>query len=326
MRCSLRTEAEQRRRFFALLQKMDPAIAKAFAAAIRRRASTVAFGELVKAIEANRIEDAIQMVAVRPSDALELTEAVRSAYLQGGQSAAFGSFGFDGNNPAALAWARDKAANLITSIGEESRQSARALIMDAIENPRSSRSVALDLVGRRVGQIRTGGVIGLSSSLTQAIIGARRKLISDPKAYLKLKLRDKRFDRMIRKAIKEGRALTASEVQAVMLAHESKALAYRGRVVAATEAHQALHAGQYEAMRQMVLSGAAEGFTKKWMHGLSADPRLDHLAMDGEVRPFNVPFIMGDGTPMQFPHDPAGGAEHSIGCKCVLVYREIVSF
>lgn len=324
MSASLNSEAAQRRQFEALLAKLQPDIAKAFREVIRRRASDVDFGALVQAIKDNRLQDAIDLVAMRPRDVFTLTEAVRSAYIAGGQSVAIGQFGFDGMNLWAVAWAAQKAAALVTSITEESRQSAQAIIVDAVTNPRGPVSVAVDLVGRKIGTVRQGGVIGLTSTLTDSINRGRMLLNINPRKYLALKLRDKRFDRLIAKAIRDKRRLTPGEINKIIAGHTSKALAYRGKVVAATETHQALAAGQFETYRQMIETGFAEGVSKKWVHGLSRDARHNHVALDGTRIDFEERFDLGGGIYALHPHDAILPPSETIGCRCSTVFRLVL--
>ncbi len=72
-------------------------------------------------------------------------------------------------------------------------------------------------------------------------------------------------------------------------------------------------------MQLLGRAGVAD-VTIRWQHNLSAEPREEHLAMDGTVLSISERFQFSD-VAMAHPHDPAGGAKHSIGCRCVGVYR-----
>ena len=54
------------------------------------------------------------------------------------------------------------------------------------------------------------------------------------------------------------------------------------------------------------------GVMKTWVHGGSANPRSDHLMMDGETVPFDSEFSNG----MKFPGDSAFTAEDNAYCQC----------
>jgi hypothetical protein len=216
----------------------------------------------------------------------------------------------------------EKAASLIQGITAETEAMARAVLRQAGQVP--SRKLATEITGRVVGQRRAGGFIGLTEQQADSIIRGRSALQSgDPsqmRAYLDLKLRDRRFDGAIKKAVREGRAIKGAELDRIMEAHKSKALAYRGRVIARNETHTALAAGRDETHRQMLERPDVAAVTKRWQHNLSEHPREDHQAMDGTVIGFGETFNFADAA-MKHPHDPAGGAKHSIGCRCIAVYR-----
>jgi hypothetical protein len=125
----------------------------------------------------------------------------------------------------------------------------------------------------------------------------------------------------VRKAIKDGKALSPADVDRVTDAYKSKASGNRAKIVARNEAFVAQAAGRAEGYQQLLDDGKVEAVTKKWQHGFSQEPRQDHLRLDGETIDFDEAFVMDDGVRMRFPHDPAGGAEHSIGCRCTCVYR-----
>jgi len=192
-----------------------------------------------------------------------------------------------------------------------------------------SRAIARMITGTKQGTQRVGGILGLTTQQTDSIMGkyddvgrlismgGRQKLASgDPK----LKLRDRRYDAQIKKAIAEGRAITGPALDKIMDAHKSKALAYRGKLIAKNETFSALEAGRREAIAQALQNPEVEGATKRWQHNLSQEPREDHVAMSGTVIDFNEDFVFGT-VRMKNAHDPDGGAEHNLGCRCITVYR-----
>jgi len=244
-----------------------------------------------------------------------------------------GVFGFDGNHSRAVALAQEQAAALVTNITDDAIINARRVITEGLTDNRSLNSVARDLVGRKVGQQRVGGIIGLTEQQTDRMINIR-SMMQDPeriREYFikdrktgKMKPRylesDRRFDRMVRKAIKDGKALSAADVDRVTEAYRSKAGLARAKRVARNEAFTAQAAGRDEGYKQLIDSGKVEAVTKRWQHNLSVNAREDHQRMDGTVIQLGETFDFG-GVRMKHPHDPAGGVEHSINCRCIAVYR-----
>ncbi len=97
---------------------------------------------------------------------------------------------------------------------------------------------------------------------------------------------------------------------------------YRARAVAVTETLRAHSAAQQEALVQN--PAAAE---KEWVHTGGNDPRLNHVAMNGQRVPVDEPFVLecrdGDTRYPMFPRDTNLPPEESINCHCI--HRGIAS-
>jgi len=126
----------------------------------------------------------------------------------------------------------------------------------------------------------------------------------------------------VRRAIKDGKAMSAADVERIAKAHDARLLKARGDTIARNEAFTAQAQGRNEAYRQMQDQPDVEAITKRWQHASLKDPRKDHQRMDGVTVGFDEPFPpMDDGAVLQYPHDPAGGAAHSVACRCTAVYE-----
>lgn len=336
-----RTPNGQTHRVRAALRTLEPSIRKAFERAIAKAAGSIDFNALVAAIESGNVQRAVEVLRINQALLFPLDDAIRAAYVAGGTMVTedltrglSGRFGFDGRHERAESWMQEHGAELIEGIVRETAEMARKVITEGLAEGVEHRTVARQITGRKVGARRVGGFLGLNSDQTDSVIRAR-SILSDPdqiRDYFvrdrvtgrmkpRFKLSDRRYDAKVKAAIKEGRALTGKELDTVMEAHRSKALGYRGRVIAKNEAHTALAAGRMEAYQQISEDPEVETVTKKWVHGLSKEPRPDHLRLDGTVIDMDEKFEMDDGTLMDGPHDPAGGARHSIHCRCTAFYR-----
>lgn len=311
------------------LAKYAPAIEKAFLEAIEDARAAIDVRALVAALEAGDFDGAVRLIETSPARALRLQEAVRAAYIQAGvnielPAAIAGAFAFDGRNPRAEQWLRDNGARLVQVVtgDADTRAAIRDLLVAGMESNRGARSVALDVTGRISGQTgrREGGVIGLTAEQVTYKLNARADLENLDGRYFTRALRDKRFDGIVKKAIESGKPLGRLDIDRIVGRYADKMLAYRGKVIARNEAFQAQAAAAHEAHLQLVGLAGIREVTKRWQHNLSEEPRPDHLAMNGTVLPVQQPFIFADAA-MQHPHDPAGGARHSIGCRCVAIYR-----
>ena len=327
----------QRAQIEALIKRFEPQVREAFLAMFYRLRSEIDRDAFIAAFEAGDIERAVRLFRLDDAALFPLEDAIRATFIAGGQSVVAptglrGGFGFNGRHLRAEQWTRAIGSDLIQGIRDDTLAMARQVITSGLSEARGARAVALDLTGtlnRLTGQ-REGGFLGLTSQMTDAIITGRAKLASgDPammREYLDLKLRDKRFDPTIRKAIAEGRPIRGAELDRIMTAHKSKALAYRGQIIARNETFTAQAAGRDEAYRQMLEKPGVADVTMRWQHNLSREPRPEHVAMNGTIISLSKgeTFSFPDGARMKHPHDPAGGAKHSIGCRCIAVGRVVL--
>ena len=326
----------QQRQIDDILRQMEPRIRDAFIAAIYRARDGIDIGELIAALQAGDIERAARLFRLDDAALFPLEDAIRATFITGGQSVVAptglrGGFGFNGRHLRAEQWTRTIGSDLIQGIRDDTLEMARQVITSGLAEARGARAVALDLTGtlnRLTGQ-REGGFLGLTTQQADSIMSGRAKLASgDPalmREYLDLRLRDRRYDATIRKAIAEGGTIRGAELDRIMLAHKNKALKYRGEVIAKNEAFTAQAAGRDEAYRQMLDRSDVADIVVRWQHNLSREPRPDHVAMNGTVISLRKgeAFQFADAR-MKHPHDPAGGAKHSIGCRCIAVYRVVL--
>lgn len=314
-----------------LIADLEPKLRRDFEEAIRNHAARIDVRALTEALARGDVAEAERIANIEPRDVFPLGEALRgiffgAAALVGKRGrGVVGQFRFDGRHAEAEAWAAQNSARLVTRISEESRDAVREAIRGALEVARSPQSIARDIAGTRVGNARAGGMVGLTGPQAASISKARAALSSgDParmREYLALKLRDRRFDATIRRAIREGRAIKGADLDRILEAHKAKALGYRAKVIAQAETFKAAAAGRDQSYRQMLAMPGVTGITLRWQHNLSAEPRVEHVAMGGTVVQLGQPFVFPDGTAMRYPHDETAPARHVIGCRCIAVYR-----
>lgn len=314
-----------------LLSELEPQVRKEFETAIQRHAAQIDLKALTDALARGDLGRAEEIARIKQRDLFRLGEILRGAFFGGGDLVGRGArgvvglFRFDGRQAEAESWASQNSARLVTRITEESRDAVREAIRGGLDQARSPKATARDIAGHRVGNVRVGSIVGLTGPQAASITSARAALASgDPAAmrrYLELKLRDRRFDGAIRKAIREGRAIKGAELDRILDAHKAKALGYRGKVIAQAETFKAAAAGRHEAYRQMLTMDGVTGVSLRWQHNLSAEPRVEHVAMNGTVIQFGQSFVFTDGTAMRYPHDDQAPARHVIGCRCTAIYR-----
>lgn len=326
-----------RQRFEALVDVHEPAIAAAFRAAIQDIQDSAQIGVMVARLEAGDVDGAFRAIGMDPAAFRPLDRAILAAYEAGG-AATVGTMPrfiapdagqvivrFDVRNPRAEAWLADHSSTMVTRIIEDQRVAVRAALREGMEAGTNPRRVALDIVGRvnRATGKREGGVLGLTSPQERYAASARRELLSgDPEQmqnYLNRGRRDRRFDRSVLKAIKEGRAVDPAIAEKAVTRYEAALLNLRGEIIGRTEALGSLHESQAEAWRQAVESGAVDpqNVVKVWIATKDGRTRDTHAAMDRQTVGLNERFSNG----LMYPCEPGGPPSEVIACRCTMVTR-----
>lgn len=233
---------------------------------------------------------------------------------------------FDGRNPRAERVARELSSKLVTLIVDDQREAIRAVIEAGIEAGRGPRDTALDIVGRvnRATGKREGGIVGLNAPQAKAWLKAGEELDSLDPAYFERKLRDKRFDPMVRKAIETGKPLSKADRQRVLNRYSDRLLKHRGDTIARTETIASLNAGRNEGIAQLIEAGniTEQQVVKVWDATLDSRTRPTHAAMEGQRKRLNEAFVSPEGYSLMHPGDSSLGApgEMTISCRCVTRY------
>ena len=324
--------SRQERIYAALLAEHTKRIAEAFNRAIQAARGGVDLAALEAAINANDLVRAASLLRMDARTLFPVIDALRAAYVAGGTSAAAAItaravFGFDGRHVRAEAWVARQSGLLVQGIADDTLTILRGVVSEGLTQGRSGAAIARDITGRAVrGAGRSGGFLGLTTQQSEASLRAARELRELDDNYFTRALRDKRFDGTVRKAIQSGKPLSETDIKKIAGRYRDKQLAYRGKLIARNETHTALSAGRHEGFQQLVESGQVEAVTKRWQHNdAGQDPREVHQEL-GRMPPqdFNAPYTGIGGVPMQYPHDPAGGASNSLHCRCIAVYRPVL--
>ncbi|MCD1619134.1 hypothetical protein K7H20_13775 [Salipiger manganoxidans] len=332
-----RRPTAQERQISALLQQFQPQVRKAFIDAMRTAATAVDRAALIRALEARDISLAMEILRLNQQALFPMGEAVRAAYLQGGASVAAslpvairGQFGF-GGNPRAVDAVQRIVGQAIEGVTAESLEATRGYITQAVADGAPPRRMALEITGRsgRSGAPRTGGIMGLNSNQTEAVIRARAELLSGDFAAYKRREgrvggRNRSLDRLITRAQKEGRALTVAEVDTMVEAYKSRLLNLRGEMIARTETLNALRAGQHDGFATLIDSGAvtADRLTVTWQATADARTRDAHAALGGTTVRFGELFQSPAGGLLAHPGDTSHGAGPAdlVACRCSARY------
>jgi len=321
------TRRRLQNRIERLLEQYDSEIQRAFLEAARNKANSINLGDLVNAIEARDFNRALNIAGLTRADLFPFDTSITNAFVAGGQTVpaaapAFAvSFGFDGRATRAEAWARNHVGGLVTNIVDEQLDLLRETVSGQIAQGVNPRKAALDIAGRVQNGTRQGGFIGLSRSQMDALNKAKRELADLDSGYFRRKLRDRRFDGVVRKAIRDGKQLSQADVDRIASRYSDRLLKHRADTIARTESITALRAGRREGIEQGIEAGAInpDAVKRRWDATLDSRTREDHRAAhDQEVDGMNTPFVLSDGSRLLYPGDTSLGASASqtIQCRC----------
>lgn len=320
-------------RFDQLIDEWEPRLKRAFLDSIDNLRNAAQVDQIVRMLEKGDINGALRAVGIDPVAFRPFDRAIAQAFEAGGDATAqvipvaadaagFRTvFQFSVRNLAAESWLRNYAGSLIGEIVDDQLNAVRNFLAARLADGANPRTTALDLAGRiaRSTGKREGGVIGLTSTQEGWVRKFEAELRSDnPAQALTRALRDKRFDRAVLKAAKDGEPLPSSLVNKMVTNYKNRALRYRAETIARKETITALHTAQEQAMQQAINSGAVDQTTLTYIWRTAHDDRVreTHRAMDGQVRKAGVPFTTGSGAHLRYPGDPNGPAEETINCRC----------
>jgi hypothetical protein len=312
----------------------EQAVRDAFLRVIGNIIDDTILQDIVRALEAGNIEAVFRALGVQESVWEPLIDAIEDAYKAAGYAfaATFPArlqgpdgafvFRFSMRNPFVEKWLKEQSSRLIVAVTEETREAVREIARAGAERGSNPRSVALDIVGRvdPATKQRIGGVVGLTVRQAQWVESARARLMSLDPAYLSMQMRDKRFDKLVERAIRTGKPLTAADVDRLIVRYRDNALKFRAEMIARTEMLQGQSAAEYEATRQVVAMGAAResAVQRVWDSAGDARTRPSHRAMEGQTVGFDEPFVTPGGARLMYPGDQSLGApgKEVILCRC----------
>ena len=321
-----------------LVDEWEPRIRRAFLQSVSRIADAAQIGIIEDKLRRGDVDGALDAVGLDPAQFRALDAAVAGAFesggnYQAGQLPALKRAGapivkvlFDIRNPRAEEWLKRASGTLIREIIADQRDMARQHMAAGMLAGQNPRTVALDLVGRIAPNgKRQGGAIGLTASQEGWVRNFRAEL-SDPKTMpqaLARAMRDKRFDRTIAKAIKDGKPLAADKIDAMVTAYRNRALKMRGDAIGRTEAIRALNAAQEEATWQAIDKGQMNeaAVSKVWVATGDKRTRDTHREMDGQERGFTAEFVSPSGARLRYPGDERAPPAETINCRCTVFYR-----
>lgn len=313
-----------------------PEIRDLFIESIQNVVDQAKIDEMIKAIENNDIDGLYKASGFTPAMLNSFLDGVESVYKSSADILINSwpknfRYVFNIRNEKVEEDLKTFSSNFVQNITEEVKENLRFALSDGIARGNNPRQTALDIVGRinSVTKKREGGLIGLSTNQVRWVSNVRKYLETLNEDYLKLGLRDKRFDSIVKKAIAEGKKLNKDEIEKLVTAYEKKALKYRADSISRTETIQSINRSERAAIEQSIDEGylKSEQVKKWWDDTGDGRTRLTHLELGKKYNKenmiaFDEPFITSTGDKLMYPGDTSLGASarEIIHCRCKAVY------
>lgn len=316
--------------FLRAAEFMDPEIARAFIAAIeaiRLRIPAETIARMIERRDFTSLENAFSTF-VALDEWEQYAEAIKRAVLEGVKatsetqgvvSGAQEDFEIRvGLNPRLEQFAQTMTSTRIREIDQTTRATIRQVLQSGLTAGDDPFAIA-----RRV-----RGSIGLTQRQEAAVNNYERMLRALDPEVLDRKLRDRRSDASVARAISNDMALTDAQVRSLVDRYRDRYLKYRANVIARTESIRAVQGAQWELFQDMINKGQidARQVRRTWITTNDAHVRDAHMQIPlmnprgvGQSETFSSPL-----GPILYPGDPSAPAANTIQCRCA-VFARIIS-
>jgi hypothetical protein len=135
-------------------------------------------------------------------------------------------------------------------------------------------------------------------------------------------LRDRRFDRSVRRSIRTQEPLTPAQIDRMVERYAQRYVKHRAEVIGRTEALRSVHQGVNEGYEQAIESGKLDraNLERTWDSSRDSRVRRTHRFLNGQKRPWGGTWATENGV-IRYPGDPEAAAEETIQCRCLLTTR-----
>lgn len=287
--------------------RFEPRIRGTFLAAVEALRAKVDMDALRAAVDRGSVADVLRIVGLADETGAfdRIMEPLRQALEAGGaavrqhEAVSTATFAFDRDSPRTIRAMREYGLALIRQITEETRGAVRDVMAEQLTAGINPRAVAT----------RLGDIVGLTSHQAAQVGRYRAALVEGDMKALAMKLRDKRFDASVARAIREGGGVPADKIGQLVGRYAARLRRFRGEMIGRTESIRATNLGAHQGMRQAIEGGHVPegGLTRRWI--VARDERTCPVCkaiarLNAKGVPFEVPFQAPTGTVMRPPAHP----------------------
>lgn len=294
-------------------------IRAAFLKAIDAIRGSVKEEELRAALETKNVDKVLAVLNLdqQMQDALrvDLIPKLEDTMIQAGRTAPIASMPkgaelrlrFDLTNPNTARFLQQYEFTLVREVTDDTRSALRDVVRDAMQ-----------FGGHPYEQARTiKEMIGLTDKQAQAVANFRGYLMSGDRTALQREHRDRRFDRILDRALGENpsKELSEDQIDKMVTRYRDNMLQARAETIARTETINSAQAGQQLAWGQAADKGllSRTNLRQGWL--VTPDDRLCLIcALIPEMNPHGVPL----GGYFQTPVGPVQRPTVHPQCRCSL--------
>jgi len=311
-----------RKQLEELIARLEPVLRRAFDQALNDWRNHIDLDAVADALRRGDIESAVRAANIQPA-ALNGFLTAREAAFEAAGTAELSSLRlniiFNARHQRGEQQLSRYGAQFVQAVSDDTKAMLRTSLTDSLSRGQGAKAAARGI----------RDMIGLTDSQAGWAINLRRKLENDPKGLLSefatdgYKLRDKRLDGIVRRAVKAEKPIAAADIEKIVTAYQNRAIRWRSENIARTETLRAVQAGNFEAYQQAVESGkvAAQSVRKVWNSAHDNRVRHTHRELDGESVGLNELFVSPSGASLRYPLDPNAPLEETVNCRCNLTYR-----
>lgn len=303
-----------------LISTLEPSMQRAFLDAIAVTKNSLGTLKEIEQLMVTGQLDAALARAIEPASII-LADAQANIYITAGQAGAKAiSKGlevvvdFDQVNERAVQAIRNNRLELIRNFTEEQINVTRQALIEGTTRGLNPREQARNFRDN----------IGLTARQQRAVLNYREALESNSDVALDRKLRDKRFDGTLQRAIDNGTPLSTSQINRMVSRYQERYIKYRSEVISRTETLRGVHEGNEEAYAQAIDQGVLQPdqIRRKWVSAKDKRVRDSHKHLNGTVIKFGEVFNGKHGD-LRFPGDPKAPGIETIQCRCAVTTRMV---
>lgn len=226
-------------------------------------------------------------------------------------------------------WLRSKSESFTCGLTARKRKKSIETIADGLQRGHNPRQVGLELAGRLNPQTgkREGSVVNLDEYEIDTVSQFKACLKNLDEDYFKFELRDKRYDRSMRRALKEQVPFPSEKISLLVNRFESKLIKQKADLIAQTEMLATLNRSEWISIKAAVEKSNRPQtlLTRIWESCGDEKVRPSHKALDGQQVVGLDGFFVSPvtGAKMMHPGDETLGAPETElkGCRCRIRYE-----